>query len=197
MPAKILVSGRGVEFLYHGWKRQGNELQLVWPESHQGRDENAAMTVGSLLARVVRLAVADGVGSNLRRRGFRGFAHRRCHGDFNAAVSVGWTAGMGIVAQTILGAKLAIDLVENSAQFGGTFRIKNGPSGRVRNGLQSVLARGVSAALIFHGANHNGIKKDVHAHGFAPGGVKIGAAGGFATVGDKNNDPAPITCLPA
>ena len=58
-----------------------------------------------------------------------------------------------------MGAKLAIDLIEDGIELIDGIGKKHCAAGRVGNGFKSVLARGVAAAFVFHRANDNGVKQ--------------------------------------
>src|SRR5690242_14379182 len=112
--------------------------------------------------------------------------------DFDGAVRVGGTAGAGVVGEAILSAELAIDAIEDGAEFLGHVGVEHGATGGVGHGFEGMLAAGVAAALIFHRADDNGVKKRVGAHGFFAGGVEVVSTGGFTSIGDEDNDPAPV-----
>src|SRR5712692_7410231 len=110
--------------------------------------------------------------------------------NFDGAVGVGRAAGSGIVGQEILGAKLAVDAIEDGAQVLGRVGIEHGAAGGVGHGFQRVFTGGVAAALVLHRTDNDGVEERVGEDGFLAGGVEVGAAGGFAGVGDKDDDAA-------
>src|ERR1700674_204170 len=55
-----------------------------------------------------------------------------------------------------------------------------------------MFAGGVAAAFAFHGADDDGVKERVGEDGFLAGGIEVGAAGGFAGVGDEDDDATAI-----
>ena len=55
-----------------------------------------------------------------------------------------------------------------------------------------MFAGGVAPTLIFHRADDDGVKERISAHGFLASDVEVGAAGGFAGVGDKDDDAAAV-----
>ena len=112
--------------------------------------------------------------------------------DFDAAVSVGGAPGIGIVAEAVLRAQLAVDAVEDAVEFAGGVGEKHGAAHGVGDGLEGMLAGGEAATLVFDGANDDGVKKRAGAHRFLARGVEVDAAGGFAGVGDENDDAASI-----
>jgi hypothetical protein len=115
--------------------------------------------------------------------------------DFDAAVRIGGTARVWVVAEAVLGAKLPVDLVEDAVEFGGLIRKKHGSAGHVSDGLQSVLASGIPAAFVFDRAKEHGVEKRAGFHSLIASGVEVGVAGGFSAVGNQQNDPAPIIAL--
>src|SRR5882724_297391 len=114
--------------------------------------------------------------------------------DFNddGAVGVGGAARIGIVGQAVLGAELAVDAIEDGAEFLGRVGIKHGAAGGVGHGFEGVFAGGVAAAFAFHGADDDGVEERVGEDGFLAGGLEVGAAGRFAGVGDEDDDAAAV-----
>ena len=55
-----------------------------------------------------------------------------------------------------------------------------------------MLTSGVAAAFVFHWADDDGVKKRVGEDGFLAGRLEVGATGGFARVGDQDDDAAAI-----
>src|SRR5450432_4294996 len=107
--------------------------------------------------------------------------------DFDAAVGVGGAAGIGVVAQAILGAQLAVDAIEDDVQVLRSVGEEDGAASGVRDGFEGVFAGGVAAAFAFYRANQNGVEKGIGANGGFAGGFEIGAAGGFSDVGGEND----------
>src|SRR6266850_4448554 len=114
--------------------------------------------------------------------------------DFNddGAVGVGGAARIGIVGKAVLGAELAVDAIEDGAEFLGRVGVEHGAAGGVGHGFEGVFAGGVAAAFAFHGADDDGVEERVGEDGLLAGGIEIGAAGGFAGVGDQDDDAAVI-----
>src|SRR6202158_3152490 len=116
----------------------------------------------------------------------------RGDGDLDGAVGVGGAARGGIVGQEILGAELAVDAIEDGAQLLGLVGIEHGAARGVGHGFQSVFTSGVAPAFVFHRADDDGVKQRVGAYGFLASRVEVGAAGGFARVGDQEDDAAAV-----
>ncbi len=55
-----------------------------------------------------------------------------------------------------------------------------------------MLSSGIAAAFVFHRADHDGVKERAGAYGFLSRGGEVGAAGGLAGVGHKNDYAAAI-----
>src|SRR6266849_3920543 len=91
--------------------------------------------------------------------------------DFDLAVGVCGAAGIGVVAETVLGAQLAIDAVEDAVELAGDIGVEHCAAHGVRYGLQGVLAGGVAAAFVFYGTNDNGVEKRAGANRRFSGGV--------------------------
>src|SRR5712671_5028670 len=91
-------------------------------------------------------------------------------GDYDGAVGVGGAAGGGIVGEKILGAEFAVDAVEDGAQLLGRIGIEHGAAGGVGHGLE----------------------ERVGADGCLAGGVEVGGTGGFASVGNEDDDAAAV-----
>src|SRR5690348_4653000 len=115
--------------------------------------------------------------------------------NFDIAQRIGRAARIGIVGEPILRAKLAVDLIEDDAKFSGIVREEHCAAGRFRNGLKRVLAGGVATVFVLNGANQDCIEQSVGANGSFAGGVKVGAAGGFAAVGYENDNVASLALL--
>jgi len=113
-------------------------------------------------------------------------------GDDDGAVGVGGAAGIGVVGEAVLGAERAVDAIEDGAKFLGRVRVEHGAAGGVGHGFEGVFAGGVPAAFIFHRANDDGVEERVGEDGFFAGGIEVGAAGGFARVGNEDDDAAAI-----
>ena len=113
-------------------------------------------------------------------------------GNLDGAVGVGGSARSGIVGQEILGAELAVDAIEDGTQLLGRVGIEQSTAGGFGHGFQRVFAGGVAPAFIFHGADDDGVKKRIGADGFLASGVEVGLAGGFACVGDEDDDAAVV-----
>src|SRR5712691_1397501 len=133
----------------------------------------------SLRAGEVGLAVADVVGGGV-------------DGDDDGAVGVGGAARSGVVGEEILGAEFAIDAIEDGAEFQGRVGVEHGAAGGVGHGFEGVFAGGVAAAFVFHRADDDGVKERVGADGFLASRVEVGGAGGFAGVGDQDDDAAAV-----
>src|SRR6202030_464428 len=127
----------------------------------------------------VGLAVADVVGGGI-------------DGDNDGAVGVGGAARGGVVGEEILGAELAVDAVEDGAEFLGGIGIEHGATGGVGHGFEGVFTGGIAAAFVFHRADDDGVEERVGADGCLAGGVKVRAAGGFASVGNQDDDAAAV-----
>src|SRR5947207_4791795 len=113
-------------------------------------------------------------------------------GDLDGAETVGGAAWSRIVGQEILGTELAVDAIKDGAQLLGGVGIEHGTASSVGHGFQRVFAGGVAPTLIFHRADDDGVKERISAHGFLASNVEVGAAGGFAGVGDKDDDAAAV-----
>src|SRR6266478_4744182 len=127
----------------------------------------------------VGLAVADVVGGGV-------------DGDDDGAVGVGGAAGGGIVGKEILGAEFAVDAIEDGAQLLGRVGIEHGAAGGVGHGFEGVFTGGVAAAFVFHRADDDGVEERVGADGFLASGIEVRGAGGFAGVGNQDDDPAAV-----
>src|SRR6266566_8956152 len=112
--------------------------------------------------------------------------------DLDGTVAIGGTAGIGVVAEAVLGAQLAIDAIEDGAEFLGRVGIEHGAAGGVGHGFEGVFTGGVAAAFVFHRADDDGVEERVGADGFLAGGVKVGGAGSFAGVGNQDDDAAAV-----
>src|SRR5713226_4288076 len=132
-----------------------------------------------LRAGEVGLAVADVVAGGV-------------DGDDDGAVGVGGAARGGIVGEEILGAELAVDAIEDGAEFLVRVGIEHGAAGGVGHGFEGVFTGGVAAAFVFHRADDDGVKERVGAHGFLASRVEVRGAGGFAGVGDQDDDAAAV-----
>src|SRR6267378_2542281 len=106
----------------------------------------------------------------------------RGDGDLDGAVGVGGAARGGVVGQEILGTELAVDVIEDGSQLLGRVGIEHGAAG------------GVAAAFAFHRADDDGVKQRVGAYGLFARHVEVGAAGGFARVGNQDDDAAAVVC---
>src|SRR5207248_3257272 len=84
--------------------------------------------------------------------------------NFDGAVSVGRTARIGIVSKPVLGAKLAVDAIENGGKLLGRVRIKHRAAGRVGHGFKGMFTGGVAAVFVFDGTNHDGVKERSEEH---------------------------------
>src|SRR6266446_2627768 len=127
----------------------------------------------------VGFAVADVVGGGV-------------DGDDDGAVGVGGAAGGGIVGKEILGAEFAVDAIEDGAQLLGRVGIEHGAAGGVGHGFEGVFTGGVAAAFVFHRADDDGVEERVGADGCLAGGVEVGGTGGFAGVGNEDDDVAAV-----
>ena len=70
--------------------------------------------------------------------------------------------------------------------------VKHGAAHGVGDGFQGVLAGGVAAAFVFHRPDDDGVEQRAGLDGGFAGGVEVGVAGGFAGVGDQDDDAAAI-----
>src|SRR6266446_2610579 len=147
------------------------KLKRYYDRCYEGEELLRASEVG--------LAVADVVGGGV-------------DGDYDGAVGVGGAAGGGIVGEEILGAELAVDAIEDGAEFLGRVGIEHGAAGGVGHGFEGVFTGGVAAAFVFHRADDDGVEERVGADGFLAGGVKVGGAGSFAGVGKQDDDAAAV-----
>jgi len=100
----------------------------------------------------------------------------------------------GVVGQEILGTELAVDVIEDGSQLLGRVGIEHGAAGGVGHGFQSMFTGGVAAAFAFHRADDDGVKQRVGAYGLFARHVEVGAAGGFARVGNQDDDAAAVVC---
>src|SRR5713101_6095098 len=132
-----------------------------------------------LRAGEVGLAVADVVGGG-------------GDGDYDGAVGVGGAAGIGIVGEEILGAEFAVDAIEDGAEFLGRVGIEHGAAGGVGHGFEGVFTGGVAGAFVFHRADDDGVEERAREDGFPASGVEVGGAGGFAGVGNEDDDAAAV-----
>src|SRR5216684_9408148 len=132
-----------------------------------------------LRAGEVGLAVADVVGGGV-------------DGDDDGAVGVGGAAGGGVVGEEILSAELAVDAVEDGAELLGCVGVEHGAAGGVGHGFEGVFAGGVAAAFVFHRADDDGVEERAGDDGFLASGVEVGGAGGFAGVGNEDDDAAAV-----
>src|SRR6266568_3821230 len=112
--------------------------------------------------------------------------------DFDGTVAIGGAAGIGVVAEAVLGAQLAVNAIEDGAKVLSRVGIEHGAAGGVGHGFERVFAGGVAPAFVFHRADDDGVEQRVGAHRFLAGGVEVGAAGGFAGIGDEDDDAAAI-----
>jgi len=115
---------------------------------------------------------------------------------FDGAVRVRGPFGIGVVAKAVLGAQLAIDLVEDGIEFLRSVGEKHGAAGSVGDGFEGVLAGGIAAAFVFYGTYDNRVEQCARAHGAFAGRVEIAAAGGFAAVRDEDDDAAAVVAAP-
>src|SRR5712692_6589916 len=127
----------------------------------------------------VGLAVADVVGGGV-------------DGDDDGAVGIGGAARGGIVGEEILGAEFAVDAIEDGAELLGRVGKEHGAAGGVGHGFEGVFTGGVAAAFVFHRADDDGVKERVGEHGFLASRVEVGTTGGFASVGDQDDDAAAV-----
>src|SRR5262252_4216641 len=114
------------------------------------------------------------------------------HTHDNLAKGVRRAARMRIVAQAILRAQLTVNAVEDGVELLRGIGIKNGAAGRVRDGLEGVFPGSVAAALALHRADDDGVEKRTRENGLPSGRFEIAARGGFAGVGDQDDDPAVL-----
>src|ERR1700693_4870781 len=101
------------------------------------------------------------------------------YADFKIAVGAVRGPGVRVVAKAVLGAQLPVNPVEDRVEFTGTVWKIYGAPGRIRDGLEGVLAGGVAATLVFYHPHKNGVEKNVSAESRTPGGLKVRTAGGF------------------
>src|SRR5712671_3861741 len=147
------------------------KLKRYYDRCYEGEELLRASEVG--------LAVADVVGGGV-------------DGDYDGAVGVGGAAGGGIVGEEILGAEFAVDAIEDGAQLLGRVGIEHGAAGGVGHGFEGVFTGGVAAAFVFHRTDDDGVEERVGADGCLAGRVKVGGAGGFAGVGNQDDDAAAV-----
>src|SRR6266849_8408747 len=114
------------------------KLKRYYDRCYEGEELLRASEVG--------LAMADVVGGGV-------------DGDDDGAVSVGGAAGVGVVGEKILGAQLAVDVVEDGAEFLGRVGVEHGAAGCVGHGFEGVLAGGVATAFVFHRADDDGVEE--------------------------------------
>src|SRR5216684_3987234 len=100
------------------------------------------------------------------------------HAHFDFAKRIGRAARVGIVAEAVLGAQLAVDAVEDGVELFGGVGKKHGAAGGFGDGLNGVLAGSVAAALVFHGADDDGVKQRAGTQRAAARGLEVGLAGG-------------------
>src|SRR5437773_728473 len=112
--------------------------------------------------------------------------------DLDGAVRVGGAARIGIVGKAVLGAKFAVDAIENRAKLLRSVRIKHGAAGGVGHGFEGVLAGSVAAVFIFHRPDDDGVQKHVGADRFPASGVEVVMAGGFPGVRDQDDDTTAV-----
>src|SRR5262249_41671673 len=115
--------------------------------------------------------------------------------DFDVAEGVCGAARVRIIGEAVLGAKFAIDLVEDDSEVGGAVRKKHGAAGCLCDGVQGVWAGSVAATFVLYGANQDCVQERIGSNSSFSRGIKIGAAGGLATVGDEDNDVASLSFL--
>ena len=120
----------------------------------------------------------------------RGVARKNLH--FNCTVSIGGTARIGIVREAVLGAKLGVDAIEDDREFLNGFWIKHRPARSLGNGLQGMFPGSVSAILVLHGPNNDGVEKNTGTESGFAGRFKVSTAGSFAAVGDHDDDAAAV-----
>src|SRR5580700_1961274 len=83
------------------------------------------------------------------------------HADHYVAVASRWRRGIGIVAEQILGAQLAIDAIKDFAQLAEVGRVVHRAADAVRDGGDGMLARGVPSGVGFHRAHDYSIEQNV------------------------------------
>ena len=118
----------------------------------------------------------------------RGIARQNLH--FNCTVSIGGPAGIRVIRQAILGTQFAVDAIEDDGEFLRRGGEEHSAAGGIGNGLDGVFSGGVATIFILHRANQDGVEENAGAKCCLTGGIKIGAAGGFASVGDQHDDAA-------
>src|SRR5712691_1812465 len=160
--------------IFHSRKNR-NPSRTRWKNSSENR---ICKLFVLLRAGEIRLAVADLV--------FPGDF------DFDAAVSVRRPARIGVVAQAVLRAQLAIDAVEDGVELLRGVGKKHRPAHGVGDGFKGMLASGVAAAFVFYRANHDGVEERAGTHRFLARGVEVAAAGGFTGVRHQNDDAAAV-----
>src|SRR6266446_3398497 len=116
----------------------------------------------------------------------------RINRDDDRAVGVGGAAGIGVVSEEILGAEFAVDAVEDGAEFLGRVGIEHGAAGRVGHGFEGMLTGGVAATFVLHRTDDDSVKKSAGEYRFFARRVEVCAAGGFARVGDQDDDAAAV-----
>src|SRR6266487_986021 len=112
--------------------------------------------------------------------------------DFDGTVAIGRAAGIGVVTEAVLRAQLAVNAIEDGAKVLSRVGIEHGAAGGVGHGFEGVFAGGVAATLVFHRADDDSVEQRVGAHRFLASGVEVGAAGGFAGIGDEDDDAAAV-----
>src|ERR1700674_3302926 len=112
--------------------------------------------------------------------------------DFDGAIGIGGAAGDGVVGAAGLGAQLAVYAVEEAVEIARRGGIEHCAAGGVGHGFEGVFASGVAAAFGFDGSDNDGVKESAGADsGFARG-IEIAVAGGFAGIGDHDDDAAAV-----
>src|SRR5882762_11927216 len=67
---------------------------------------------------------------------------------FERAVGAVGRPRIGVEAQAVLGAEVAVDAVKHGAEFSGRIRKISGAACGIRDGLEGMLSGGVAAALV-------------------------------------------------
>ena len=106
-------------------KKTGQGQRRVKRFSYTERDKNSGRLSQGWLslfaARVIVLAVSYFVVAE--------------NADVDVSKRISGAARIGVIGETVLSAKLAIDLIENDAKFGEAVGKEHGASGGFRNGL--------------------------------------------------------------
>lgn len=114
------------------------------------------------------------------------------HAQLHVTKRAGRRRRVGIIAQQILGAQLAINAIENRIELVEFVEDEKISAGAVHDGDQGVLAGRVAAVLVFHRADDHGVEKSFGGDGPAARVFEFRNAGGFARVGDEHDGAAAV-----